>query len=217
MKITLFLKFVLLALLLSPGFSEFVSAREWLDNTGQHKTNAELYTVRMSEKVVVLFKKDGKLVKVPLTRLSTNDKNFIDDFVRKDGNQSDVDRINPDFINSMFKDPSDKKITPEMFKNIEAKSNEGDPDGQFLAALCYIDGKGTSQDHNKALDLLKKAGAQGHLLAEATAKLLEKDIKSDKSRFQYRSSRGKVRLGITLALIIIGAIGGLIKKVSGSE
>lgn len=217
MKITLNLTFFLFVFLISLLFSISATAREWLDNTGKHKTEAELYTARPSEQSVLLFKKDGKLVKVPLTRLSANDKKFIDDFIKKDGGDPNADRVNPDFVSSMFENPKDNKITPEMFKNIEAKANEGDPDGQFLAALCYIDGKGVKQNHEKALDLLKKAGAQGHLLAEASAKLLEEEIKANKSHYRYRSSRGKVRLGITLALIVIGAIGGLIKKISGSD
>ena len=49
--------------------------REWRDNTGKHRIEAEL--VEVEEGQVVLRRPDGRLVKLPLARLSQSDQDFV--------------------------------------------------------------------------------------------------------------------------------------------
>lgn len=50
--------------------------RAWTDSTGKHKISAELLSV--DDGIVVLRKDDGKLIKIPLLRLSKQDREFVE-------------------------------------------------------------------------------------------------------------------------------------------
>ena len=59
---------------LAPEIEEPPQFREWLDNTGKHRTLAEL--VEVTPKHIVLLKKNGRHSKVPWRRLSEADQAF---------------------------------------------------------------------------------------------------------------------------------------------
>jgi len=63
---------LLLSLLLLP---EHAQGRTWTDNTGNFQVEAELVTV--DENVVTLRKDDGRVIAVPLDRLSAADRKFL--------------------------------------------------------------------------------------------------------------------------------------------
>ena len=50
-------------------------AREWVDNTGKHRTLAELVEVNADH--VVLSKSNGRRARVPLRRLSEADRKYV--------------------------------------------------------------------------------------------------------------------------------------------
>jgi formylglycine-generating enzyme required for sulfatase activity len=52
------------------------SAREWTDNTGAHKTEADLVEVRGNE--VVLKKPNGQVISLPIDRLSKSDQEYLE-------------------------------------------------------------------------------------------------------------------------------------------
>lgn len=52
-----------------------LAAREWLDNTGKHKTEADF--VAYADDIVQLRKKDGTIAKVPFNRLSAADQQHV--------------------------------------------------------------------------------------------------------------------------------------------
>jgi Leucine-rich repeat (LRR) protein len=65
--------FLICGLLLSPAHP--IWARQWTDNTGKHSIEAEL--VEVKDGMAVLKKSGGKTVDVPLNRLSTADRIYI--------------------------------------------------------------------------------------------------------------------------------------------
>ena len=70
-----------------------VHAREWTDNSGTHKIEADL--VKLDDQLVVLKKSDGKVLSVPLTRLSDADHRFLAEPFFRQGvvayNKNDLD------------------------------------------------------------------------------------------------------------------------------
>ncbi len=53
-----------------------VSAREWTDNTGTYKTEANLVEVRGNQ--VVLKKSNGQVISLPIDRLSKSDQEYLE-------------------------------------------------------------------------------------------------------------------------------------------
>jgi len=62
-------------------------AREWTDSTGQHKVEAELVEVKNGQ--AVLKRSDGQTIAVPLVRLSTPDREFIRQELRRRASADD--------------------------------------------------------------------------------------------------------------------------------
>ena len=63
-------------LLLAVAVSVSVSAREWTDNTGTYKTEANLVEVRGNQ--VVLQKSNGQVISLPIDRLSKSDQEYLE-------------------------------------------------------------------------------------------------------------------------------------------
>ncbi len=57
------------------------AVREWSDSSGSFKVEASF--VRLEDKTAVLKRKDGKEVKVPLSRLSPEDRELAESFAKK--------------------------------------------------------------------------------------------------------------------------------------
>jgi hypothetical protein len=57
------------------GWMVACEAREWADKSGTYKVEAELVEVRDGK--VLLRKQDGKVISVPLDRLSDRDRQFV--------------------------------------------------------------------------------------------------------------------------------------------
>ena len=55
--------------------ADFALAREWVDSTGKHRVNAELVAVRGDK--VVLETADGRIISIPIARLSSPDRRFL--------------------------------------------------------------------------------------------------------------------------------------------
>jgi hypothetical protein len=66
---------LMLVLCASTACAQSDDAREWIDSTGTHKIVASL--IEVNDGVAFLKSKDGKTLKIPLTRLSQADQEFL--------------------------------------------------------------------------------------------------------------------------------------------
>jgi len=95
-----FIALGLLLLVASP-----VAARKWTDNTGKFSVEAELVEVKDDQ--VVLQKTNGKVITLPVAKLSEADREYLKSLAESDSQPSvGAARVNPSFPDAMTEPPS---------------------------------------------------------------------------------------------------------------
>ena len=104
----------------------FASKRTWVDTTGKHQIEGSMKSA--DAKAIQILKTDGKIVTVPLEKMSEKDKAFVEGFLaaekalmKSGGDQGD----NP-FAGGVAADPSDLKMPKSPDRSPKGSSSSGD-------------------------------------------------------------------------------------------
>jgi WD40 repeat protein len=166
--------------------ASFVVAREWtmtVDGTTA-KINGEFIKVEDDE---VHLDLGAVKTTVKMNQLSSEDRAFvlqkIDDASKaksepKTATESakTADTEKPAESEEESTPFDDVNVTPEMFTKIKAAAEQGDADAQSILAMCYLVGKGTTQNKDEGLKWLIKAAKNGEKNAIEICEKLEVDL-----------------------------------------
>lgn len=67
-------------------------------------------------------------------------------------------------------------------KRIKEAAEQGDVDAQYMLGDFYANGEGVKQDYEKAIEWIKKAADQGHIMAKLQLKVLQKSQKNSSTK-----------------------------------